>query len=91
MLAEDGAEDADDDVVDPVGGGLDDGVEQAEHDSDVLGAVGGKEESNTGGLDDVAESGLNLVVQTTFSGDSLSLLDQSDELRLGSDVVLVLR
>ena len=44
LPAEEEFEDGDHDVVDVVGGVLDDGVSEEEDDSDILEAVGGKEE-----------------------------------------------
>lgn len=91
LLAEDGTEDGNDDVVDPVSGGLNNGVGEQQHDSDILEAVAGEQERNSAGFDDVSEGGLDLVVEAAVIGDGLSLLDQSDELSLGLEVVLVLR
>ncbi len=69
---------------------LDDGVGEEEDNSDILGAVGGEEEGNSGSFDDISQSGLDLVVQVTFVVDSLGFLDQTDKLSLGVEVVLIL-
>ena len=55
-------EDGDDDVVLPVLGVLDDGVSDQEEGSEVLGAVAGQKESDSGVFDGISQNWLGSVV-----------------------------
>lgn len=90
LSSEDVKEDGDDDVRNNVGGVFDDGVKDEEDDTDVLGAVRGKKEANTGGFNGISEHGLNLVNSSTALIDILGFLDKSHKLSLGKQVVAVL-
>ena len=57
-------DDGNNDVVGDVLGVLDDGIDDKEEDSDIFEAVAGKEESNTGGFNNVSEDGFNFVLNS---------------------------
>ena len=90
LSAEDVKEDGEDDVRDDVRRVFDDGVEDEEDHTDVLGAVGGEEESNTSGLDGISEHGLNLVKSSAAFIDFLGFLNKSSQLSSGNHVLTVL-
>ena len=88
LLAHKDEDNADNDVVGDVLGVLDDGVGKEELNSDVLEAVGGKEESNTfpfNGITDL-DGGLVLVALVEHL---LALLNQSEEIGLDLEVVVL--
>ena len=88
LLAHKDEDNADNDVVGDVLGVLDDGVGKEELNSDVLEAVGGKEESNTfpfNGITDL-DGGLVLVALVEHL---LALLNQSEEISLDLEVVVL--
>lgn len=89
LLSHKDEDDADNDVVGDVLGVLDDGVGKEEFNSDVLEAVGGKEESNTfpfNGITDL-DGGLVLVALVEHL---LAFLNQSEEFSLGLEVVVLI-
>lgn len=90
LVAEDANEDGEDEVVGDRGGVLDDLIGDQEHDADVLEAVGGQQEGDSGGFNGVSQLGLDLVDGSARLELGLQLPDQGDQLGLGSDVFLVL-
>jgi hypothetical protein len=88
LSAEDVSEDADDEIVGVVLGVLDDSVGEEELNSNILEAVGGKEEGNTVPLDDISEDGLGLG-GIALVKHGLSLLEEGEEFNLeGESLVL---
>ena len=88
LLAEDGEEDADHDVVDVVGGVLDDGVGQEQLDSDVLEAVGGQHEGVTGPFDGVTNFGGRLDIVAGLD-HLLALGHQGEQVSLEFEIVVL--
>ena len=90
LFAHDVSEDSDDDIIGDVGGVLDDGVSDEEENSDILEAVAGEEESNTGILDGITEDGLNFFFNSTWVIDGFNVFNQSEEFSFGFSVFGVL-
>ncbi len=88
LSAEDVSEDGNDEVVGVVSGVLDDGVGKEELNSDILEAVGGKEEGNTVPLNDVSEDGLGLG-GVALVKHGLSLLEEGEEFNLEGEVLFL--
>lgn len=88
LSAKEGFEDGDHDIVDVVGGVLDDGVGEEEDDSDVLEAVGGEEEGGSVPFNDISnlDGGLVLVALVEHL---LSLFHESDDFNLEVEVVVL--
>lgn len=88
LLAHEDEDDADDDVVGDVLGVLDDGVSKEEFNSDVLEAVGGKEESHTFPFNGITnlDGGLVLVALVEHL---LAFLNQSEEFGLELEVIVL--
>ena len=59
------SEDSDNNIIGDIVGVLDDGISDEEENSDILEAVAGEEESNTGILDGITEDGLNFFFNST--------------------------
>ena len=88
LSAEDVSEDGDNDIVSVVSGVLDDSVSEEEDNSDILEAVGGKEESNTVPFDDISEDGLGLV-GIALVKHGLSLLHKGQNFNLEGEVLVL--
>ena len=88
LSAKESLEDGDHDIVDVVRGVLDDGVSEEEDDSDVLEAVGGKEEGGSVPFNNISnlDSGLVLVALVEHL---LSLFHESDDFNLEVEVVVL--
>jgi len=88
LFTEEVSEDGDDDIIGPVSGVLDDGVDEEEDDSDILEAVGGEEEGNSVPFNDISEFGLGLVGIALIE-HLLSLFEEGKEFNLEGEVVLL--
>lgn len=84
------AEDGDDDVVGDVAGVFNDAVKDQEHNTDILEAVAGKKESNTGTLDGITEDGLNFGLDSAGVIDELDILDEGEKFGFSFSIVGVL-
>lgn len=88
LFTEEVSEDGDDDIIGPVSGVLDDGVDEEEDDSDILEAVGGEEEGNSVPFNDISENGLGLL-GIALVEHLLSLFEEGEEFDLEGEVVLL--
>lgn len=90
LPAHDVEDDGHDDVVGEVLGVLQDGIGDQEDDSDILEAVAGEQEGNTGGFNSISEGGLDLLVDSAGLVDGPGVLDEGEEVGLGLGVLGVL-
>ena len=88
LSAEDVSEDADHNVVDVIGGVLDDGVSEEEFNSDILEAVGGEEECISVPFDDVSDLDGGLVFVALVK-HFLSFFEEGKEFDFEADVFLL--
>lgn len=65
LFTHDVCEDGDNNIVGDVGWVSNDGVSNEEEDSDILEAVAGEEESDSGVLDGITEDGFNFLFNST--------------------------
>ena len=65
LFTHDVSEDGDNNVVGDIGWVLDDGISDEEEDSDILEAVAGEEETDSGILDGITKDGLNFLFNST--------------------------
>ena len=90
LPSEDVKEDGQEDVLGEVSGVLDDFVNEEEDDTEVLGAVGGKHESDSGSFDGITENGGSSFESSASFIDSLGFVNEGEELSFGNNVVAVL-
>lgn len=83
-------EDQDNDVVGDVGGVLDDGVRDQKEGSNILEAVAGQQESDSGSFDGISQNGFNFLAQVAGVIDNLGLVDEGKEFGLGLEVFRIL-
>lgn len=83
-------EDEDNDVVGNVSWVFNDGIGDEENGSDILEAVWGKKESDSGGFNGITQNWFDLLVDSAFIEDILGLLDEGQKFSLGSEVLWVL-
>ena len=89
LLSEEISENGNNDVVGVVSGVLNDGIGKEEDNSDILEAVGGKQESNSFPFDDVSDLNSRLVL-VAFVQHLLSLLQKREDFNLELEIVVVL-
>ena len=90
MSAQDVKEDKDDDVVGNAGWVLDDAVSNQEDGSDILEAVAGQKETNTGSFNSISESWFNFLVDSAWFVNWLNVVDEGEEFSFSFKVVGVL-
>lgn len=88
LLSEEVSENGDNDVVGVVRGVLNDGIGKEEDNSDILEAVGGKQESNSFPFDDVSDFDSRLVL-VAFVQHLLSLLQKREDFNLELKIVVL--
>lgn len=91
LSSQKGNKDKDNDIVGNIGWVLDDLISNQKNGSDILEAVWGKQESNTGGLNGISENWLDFLLNSTFIENSFGLLNEDQKFCLGSEVVRVLQ
>ena len=84
-------EDEDNNVVGNVSWVFNDCITDQKNHSDILEAVWGEQKSDTGGFNGITQSWLDLLLNSAFFEDFLSLLDDDQKFSLGGEVVWVLR
>ena len=90
LLAHKVSEDGDDDVIGEVAGVLDDGVSDQAENTEVLEAVAGQQEGNSGSLDGITKHGLDFVLNSARVIDGFNVLNEGKEFGFGLGVVGVL-
>lgn len=88
LSAKEVSEDGNNDVVGPVSGVLDDGIGEEEDNSDILEAVGSKEEGNSVPFNDISEDGLGLV-GIALVEHGLALFKESENFNLEGEVLVL--
>ncbi len=84
-------EDKDNDVVGNIRWVFDDWISNEEDGSDILEAVWGKEESNTGGFNGISEDWFDFSWNVAFIENVLGLWDEGQKFSLGGEVFWVLK
>ena len=87
-VSENVSEDSDHNVIDPIFGGLDNGVGKNEDDSDILEAVAGQHEGNTGGFNLISNDWFFEFHVTGFQ-HFLSFFHKGDNFNLELIILLV--
>ena len=90
LFSHDVAEDQNHNIIGDVLGILNDGVSDEEEGSDILEAVTGEKEADSGELNSITKDGLNLLLNATFIVDWLSIFNESQNFGLNVLVVWVL-
>ena len=90
LLAQNVFEDGDDDVIGEVGGVFDDAVSEEEDDSDILEAVAGEHEGNTGVFNSISDHGVNFLFNSAGFVNRDNVFNEGEEFSLGFNILGVL-